>query len=56
MKIKNGFSYEKNGWKYISIYGNPRERGYAYGFFSSEDFKKVQEMLIFMCSIPKLNY
>ena len=47
--IKNGTSYELNGFKYISVYGSPRERGYAYGFFSSEDFKKVQEMLIFMC-------
>jgi len=29
-KIKNGMSYSKNGWKYISIYGDPEERGYAY--------------------------
>ena len=24
-KIKNGMSYELNGWKYISIYGKPKE-------------------------------
>ena len=47
MKIKNGFSYEKNGWKYISIYGNPRERGYAYGYLCANDFIKIQKMLNF---------
>ena len=31
MKIKNGFKYEINGWTYISIKGNPYERGYAHG-------------------------
>lgn len=31
MKIKNGFKYQKNGWNYISIKGNPYERGYAHG-------------------------
>ena len=25
--VKNGMTYEKNGWKYISIKGNPKERG-----------------------------
>ena len=47
--IKNGISYDLNGFKYISIKGSPKERGYAYGYFSSEDFKKVQEMMKFMC-------
>jgi hypothetical protein len=47
MKIKNGFSLQKNGWTYISIKGNPRERGYAYGFLVAEDFKKIQKMLDF---------
>jgi hypothetical protein len=47
MKIKNGFSLQKNGWTYISIKGNPRERGYAYGFLIVEDFKKIQKMLDF---------
>ena len=28
-KIINGTSYQKNGWKYISIKGKPQERGYA---------------------------
>jgi hypothetical protein len=26
MKIKNGYSYDKNGWKYVSIKGKPKER------------------------------
>jgi len=49
MEKINGCSYDKNGWKYISIYGSPKERGYAYGFFSAKDFKKVQEMLNYYC-------
>jgi hypothetical protein len=47
-KIKNGISYEKNGWKYISIYGTPKERGYAYGYFCVDDFKEIQIMLKFL--------
>jgi hypothetical protein len=48
MKIKNGLSYEKNGWKYISIKGKPRERGYAYGYLCANDFKQIQQMLDFL--------
>ena len=47
-KIKNGMSYEKNGWKYISIYGKPKERGYAHGYLCAEDFKEIQTMLKFL--------
>ena len=47
-KIKNGISYNINGWKYISVYGKPKERGYAYGYFCAEDFKKIQNMLSFL--------
>ena len=47
MKIKNGLSYEKNGWTYISIYGTPRERGYAYGYLCAKHFKEIQKMLEF---------
>jgi hypothetical protein len=43
----NGSSFKQNGWTYISVYGKPRERGYAYGLFCAEDFKKIQEMLNF---------
>lgn len=45
--MKNGFTYEKNGWKYISVKGKPRERGYAYGYFCAKDFKEIQQMLHF---------
>jgi hypothetical protein len=44
---KNGYSYEVNGWTYISIWGEPRERGFSYGFYSAKDFKKAQKMLEF---------
>ena len=47
-KIKNGASYNKNGWKYISIKGKPKERGYAYGYLCAEDFKDIQKTLKFL--------
>ena len=46
-KVKNGLSYEKNGWKYISIKGSPKERGYAHGFLCANEFKEIQKMLNF---------
>jgi hypothetical protein len=46
-KVKNGMTYEKNGRKYISIKGNPKERGYAYGYLCADDFKEIQKMLKF---------
>ena len=39
--------YEKDGWKYISIKGEPKERGYAYGYLCAKDFKEIQKMLSF---------
>jgi len=45
IKTKNGFSYEKNGWKYISIHGDPYERGFSYGYLCAKEFKEIQEML-----------
>jgi len=47
MNIKNGFSTEQNGWKYISIHGKPKEMGYAHGYLCATEFKKIQEMLHF---------
>ena len=47
MKIKNGISYRKNGWLYISVKGSPKERGYAYGYYCANDFKEIQKMLEF---------
>lgn len=47
-KIKNGMSYEKNGWKYISIYGKPKNRGYAYGYLCAKEFKEIQKTLKFL--------
>ena len=47
-KVKNGISYEKNGWKYVSIKGKPKERGYAYGYLCANDFKEIQKMLQFL--------
>jgi hypothetical protein len=46
-RVKNGISYVKNGWTYVSIFGEPYERGFAYGSLISEDLKSVKEMLDF---------
>jgi hypothetical protein len=47
MKNKNGFRNDKDGWIYISVKGEPRERGYAFGNLCAKEFKKIQEMLQF---------
>jgi len=47
MKIKNGFSYEKNEWTFISVKGEPKERGYAYGYLCAKPFAEIQKMLDF---------
>jgi hypothetical protein len=44
-QIKNGLSYEKNGWLYVSVKGDPKERGYAYGYLIANEMKKVKEMM-----------
>jgi hypothetical protein len=49
-KVKNGISYEMNGWIYVSIKGKPKERGYAYGQLVADEMKrvkKIQEFIIF---------
>jgi len=48
MKLKNGICYDLNGWKYISIRGSPKERGYAHGYFVAKEFKEIQKMLNFI--------
>jgi hypothetical protein len=48
MKLKNGICYDLNGWKYMSIRGSPRERGYAHGYFVAKEFKEIQKMLDFV--------
>jgi hypothetical protein len=47
-QIKNGLSYEKNGWLYVSVKGNPRERGYAYGYLIANEMKIVLKTLNFI--------
>lgn len=48
MKVKNGISYELNGWTYVSIKGNPKERGYAYGSLISKEIEKVKKTIEFI--------
>jgi hypothetical protein len=45
---KNATMYEMNGWKYISVYGSAKERGYAYGYVVAKEMKKIQEMMRFI--------
>ena len=40
MKVKHGFKFKKNGWNYISIKGNPTERGIAHGTLLKEEIKE----------------
>jgi hypothetical protein len=47
-RIDNGFTYEKNGWKYISVNGKPKERGYAYGYSCAKEFSEIQKTLAFL--------
>ena len=47
MKIKNGLRYEKNGWIYISIKGNPSAVGYAHGYLMAKEIKEIFKMLDF---------
>ena len=47
-KTKNGVSYEINGWLYVSISGDAKERGYAYGFLVADEIKKILNMLNFL--------
>ena len=47
-KVKNGISYELNGWLYVSIKGDAEERGYAYGKLIFKEMKKVQDILNFI--------
>ena len=47
-KVKNGISYEQNGWLYVSIKGDPKERGYAYGKLIYKEMKKVKDTLDFI--------
>lgn len=47
--VKNGFKIEKQeGWTFISIYGSPTERGYAYGYLSAPMFTQIQKTLTFL--------
>ena len=47
MKIKNGIRYEKNGWIYISVKGNPSAVGYAHGYLVAKEIKEIFRMLDF---------
>jgi hypothetical protein len=44
-KNKKSYSYKKNGWTYIHVSGDPKERGYDYGLICAKDFKEIQHML-----------
>lgn len=46
-KVKNGISYETNGWIYVAIKGKAKERGYAYGKLVAYEMKDIQKNLQF---------
>ena len=39
-----GYRYDKNGWIYVHIEGEPYERGKQYGYLVSEEYKKAVEV------------
>jgi hypothetical protein len=46
-RVKNGHSYDQNGWKYVAIHGEPKERGHAYGLLCAKDFSDIKRTLAF---------
>jgi len=42
-KYHKGFRYDKNGWIYIHIEGEPYERGFQYGYLIAEEYKKAYQ-------------
>ena len=48
MKVKNGMTFNKNGWKYVSIFGKAKERGHAYGYLCAKEFIEIQQMLNYL--------
>src|SRR6056300_963546 len=48
MKINGVIDFEKDGWKHITIFGEPYKRGYAHGYLLAEDLKRVLTTLPFM--------
>ena len=48
MNINGSVDMEKNGWKHITVYGEPYKRGYAHGYLLSEDLKRVLIVLPFL--------
>ena len=47
-KVQGRIDFEKSGWKHITIYGEPYDRGYAHGYLLYEDLKRVLTILPFM--------
>jgi len=48
IRVKNGLRYDINGWVYISIRGDPFERGYAYGKLIAKDMKHIMKTIRFV--------
>lgn len=47
IKVKNGKRYDLNGWTFVSIQGDPFERGFAYGQLIKQDMVDVLKILRF---------
>lgn len=47
-RVQGNIDFEKSGWKHITVYGEPYDRGYAHGYLLSDDLKRVLTMLPFM--------
>ena len=46
-KIDNGYRLDKNGWYYVSIQGNPTERGIAHGILLANNIRESLHTLAY---------
>ena len=44
-QVKNGVSYEQDGWIYVSVKGTPYKRGYAYGKLIAKEMEDVNRII-----------
>jgi len=44
----NGYRFEKNGWIYLHIEGEPRERGFQHGYLVAPEFKEILRSLKYL--------
>lgn len=44
----NGYRYEKNGWIYLHIQGEPYDRGYQHGYLVASELSEILRSLKYL--------